>query len=78
MSYKAVMIHGMAGLRSVRPLNCDDDLVAMLTAKRLLELSRTCVAAEVWNDGRRVGRVYRPTDPSAWQYPVSHGGQWSA
>lgn len=69
MSYKAVLLHGTARLRSIQAINCKDDLSAMLVAKRLLQGSPTCVAIEVWRDGRRIGKLLQPTEALVPGYP---------
>lgn len=69
MVYKIVMLYGQAPLRTVRSLARGDDVAAMLAAKNLLERAPRCVAVEVWDGGRRIGKLYRPTDAVRPRYP---------
>ena len=69
MVYKIVMLYGQAPLRTVRALERADDVAAMLAARSLLERAPRCVAVEVWDGERRIGKLYRPTDAAQSRYP---------
>lgn len=69
MAYKAVMFYGRARLRTVRSLPREDDVAAMLAARSLLERSPICVAVEVWDGERRIGKLYCPTGTRRLRYP---------
>jgi hypothetical protein len=69
MQYKIVMLYGQTPLRTVRTLARADDVAAMLAAKNLLERATRCVAVEVWDGERRIGKLYRPTDAARSRYP---------
>lgn len=69
MVFKAVIIHGRAQLRIVRSLNCETGFAALQVSKRLLDRCPTSIAVKIWSGKQRLGRLYRPVDPSAVRYP---------
>ena len=69
--YKCCLLDASEMIMAVEPVQCEDDVRAMVLAAHLIVRKYPEFSAiEVWDDSHRIGRIANPKRPAAKAGPI--------